>query len=647
LKPEPMAYIDDVKFAMNVDTRLKGVAGELEVFDSPNFDATPAAVNPQYLPLPWQFPSDFGFQDLRFKMEGKDGKEEEGVLRLLPRRSMSALVKEVKERVKGKIQAGAKGLSVTGFQGAGKSFALYAMVCYFRLKRDQYRVTYIPDCAHWALSRWKYLLRALVATFHDDMIPFGEGNYSISDLCAFLERDALVDLKDADTVYRGGVVQLMEALGKYTRAKKLQWILVIDQENKLYSGPSPVFGDYPFTLSFSAFHTPPYWFVVVSASANNEGFNRRDHFPKYAFGLEEPQYTPAQFDRVMEDAKVPKLYRNQIADVTNRIPYYVSQFLEKGSIEKFEDFFREQFEGTHKVFKENAMRYDGGTMFKNLATKMLLGYPEERSDRFSIIFIDQQLMVMHRKEEVIQGAPPRFFFILEAVIPIALSVIREQWRDLIHTGPAGLLLKSVFDTPLTNKPVRGKIVELYIIEQLRFAIYEFKVCDLKVSAYSGEKLHFPLTTVLEFSGSCAYTGSSFPSKHCSLIIPLSQTYPHVDFFIWKPASQSAGSKDELHAFQVTLSPVNDHFHSQEDFMTQERKTRFLEMKDYSVHFHFVVPQKEAKVRAQEDETNIKAWKECTKNLRNKQSPPPTARMVTLEALGKTNTFSTLREVFFG
>ena len=80
--------------------------------------------------------------------------------------------------------------------------------------------------------------------------------------------------------------------------------------------------------------------MVVSASANNEGFTRSGAYPIYEFGMEKPQYTDEQFECVLERAVLEDSdKRLRIAEVTNRIPYHVSEVIKIGNIALFEEQF--------------------------------------------------------------------------------------------------------------------------------------------------------------------------------------------------------------------------------------------------------------------------------------------------------------------
>lgn len=150
------------------------------------------------------------------------------------------------------------GIYVRGPVGVGKSYLLYLLAAEYRLDRDNYRVTYINDCAAWKVDMFGYILRELVMTFFNDDIE----SKSIVEWCqAILESDKEVKLTQ----------KLMNSLVNYTREKNLQWIIICDQHNAFYAR-KVVVDDFPFSIiSNLSKRGISNIKVLVSASANNEG----------------------------------------------------------------------------------------------------------------------------------------------------------------------------------------------------------------------------------------------------------------------------------------------------------------------------------------------------------------------------------------
>jgi len=588
-------YREDVDFSLEADERLRVLSSELKGFElSPeSFDESELANDPHLLELPLLFPPGFPFQEGRLKWEGKERKD--GVVPLLFRKSMNELLRKVTNE----FNEQSRGLVVRGFEGAGKSYALYALVCYFRLHRDQYRVTYIPDCGSWAdmPAPWEYWMRALVATFQDELV---KDDKTICQMCEELdEKIAKCSEKHRAASYEVLVGDLMEALKWYTSSNRLRWILVVDQENQLHTAKARngCIHLYPFCLVMYFGSPSISQLVIVGVSENNENtyHSYSKNYPSYEFGLEEPQYTPAQFKLVMDRAGVKEADRELVADVTNRVPYYVSEILARNlDIAAFENHFRAVFQSSHQNFYLDTVRCKNYEIpFLEGATKMLLHLPT--SDAFGFrLRMDQQLTVIRRKEGIFgEGRDIRFFYVLEAIIPIAIPVIRARWPSLQCLTDIDGSVSPAFYYPYFTVPMKGKVVEMYIIEKLRSEIREQKEFTLRMSLASRQSLCFPLSRVVDFSGQDVLEDPSFEPSQCSLIAPSSQTYPHVDFFIWKPSKVG----NELHAFQVVLGSLDEHWYRQEAFMARENEPtkRFLRRfnVDYKAYYHFVVRETEA------------------------------------------------------
>lgn len=147
----------------------------------------------------------------------------------------------------------------SGPVGVGKSHILYQLVADLRMDRQKYRVTYINDCSEWRYDAYDYFLLELVMTFYDDEID-GKG---IIQWCSEVIRE----------VNRGGkqeMLYMMEALIKFTKEQRFQWVIVCDQHNALYN--PTVVKEFPFNLiTYLARERQKHIRIIVSASANNEG----------------------------------------------------------------------------------------------------------------------------------------------------------------------------------------------------------------------------------------------------------------------------------------------------------------------------------------------------------------------------------------
>jgi hypothetical protein len=138
--------------------------------------------------------------------------------------------------------------------GVGKSYLLYLLAAELRTKR-QYRVTYIHDCAAWKCDPLGYILRELVTTFYDDLNISGK---NIIEWCRIANKTDLLIL--------------IEKLLMYTLKNQLEWFFICDQLDALYSRKN-VAREFPYNLiSELSRRRGKHVRVIVSASANNEGY---------------------------------------------------------------------------------------------------------------------------------------------------------------------------------------------------------------------------------------------------------------------------------------------------------------------------------------------------------------------------------------
>jgi hypothetical protein len=68
------------------------------------------------------------------------------------------------------------------------------------------------------------------------------------------------------------MMMMMKSLIDYTCQKNLKWFIIFDQHNALFKSPSVIL-EFPFTLvEYLSDHHSDNLSVIVSASANNEGY---------------------------------------------------------------------------------------------------------------------------------------------------------------------------------------------------------------------------------------------------------------------------------------------------------------------------------------------------------------------------------------
>ncbi|KAJ3308246.1 hypothetical protein HDV04_001515, partial [Boothiomyces sp. JEL0838] len=164
----------------------------------------------------------------------------------------------LKEEVQNTSSENHLGIYLRGPVGVGKSYLLYILAAEYRLCRETYRVTYINDCGSWRRKNYKYILKELVTTFYNDDID----GKSIVEWC-----EAVVGSEKEEKM-----IALIDNLIGYVVAKDLTWILIFDQHNAFYAR-SVVVDEYPFSLvNELAANRSKNIKVIVSASANNEGY---------------------------------------------------------------------------------------------------------------------------------------------------------------------------------------------------------------------------------------------------------------------------------------------------------------------------------------------------------------------------------------
>jgi len=157
--------------------------------------------------------------------------------------------------------------------------------------------------------------------------------------------------------------------------------------------------------------------------------------------------------------------------------------------------------------------------------------------------------------------------------PIACLLSARTWY--IYFGHAGLersaadafylsdpimrtkvddVFRYVFQTPIIETPVRGLMLQRYIIQRLETASgVTLRTCRYKSNHALGASLNILL--VQRQMRKVEWNGNSVPQMTLSrsedvLLVQLSPTYPGIDFLIW------AAKSETLYLFQVT--PVRRH-----------------------------------------------------------------------------------------
>ena len=123
---------------------------------------------------------------------------------------------------------------------------------------------------------------------------------------------------------------------------------------------------------------------------------------------------------------------------------------------------------------------------------------------------------------------------------------------------------------LLSEPVKGKVVEYFLLEKIRKSILSIQPLTIKIPIVRSQKTTMELFTikaVVDFGGQGGLCGGLPNRDECTMFVPSSQIYPNVDFFIWKPITKDR--QYELHAFQVTIGDVKDHLDTRRKFLQLE------------------------------------------------------------------------------
>eukprot|EP01022_Parablepharisma_sp_SALTPOND_P033057 TRINITY_DN88117_c0_g1_i1.p1 TRINITY_DN88117_c0_g1~~TRINITY_DN88117_c0_g1_i1.p1 ORF type:complete len:856 (+),score=88.08 TRINITY_DN88117_c0_g1_i1:190-2757(+) len=174
-------------------------------------------------------------------------------------------------------------LNVRGPSGSGKSFALFSLMLRLRREIDHYRVIYF-NYAQKVLSS-DYVLNEILMAFYKDKekLPF---NPDIAPSTMKLDERAhglakWYNLLNGKKFWELGTNKIDDRykeffayLKRYCAENDLKLVIIVDQENRLYTSPGPN------TFLCEALRNLPCHVIIVSASNNNEGFKKYDSWEK-------------------------------------------------------------------------------------------------------------------------------------------------------------------------------------------------------------------------------------------------------------------------------------------------------------------------------------------------------------------------------
>ncbi|KAI3659379.1 hypothetical protein MP638_001301 [Amoeboaphelidium occidentale] len=427
-----------------------------------------------------------------------------------------------------------RGIYVRGPVGVGKSHLLYILAAEFRLNRSQYRVTYINDCADWRRDPWSYLFNELVMTFYDDSI-LGK---SIVEMCE----------EFANSYKREDLMLMMHALIDHVKSNHLQWLVICDQHNALFN-PS-VIKNCPFdVIDFLASHRGSNIKVIISASANNEGY------PTEMQGWRTHDISSHRFDQEEFKAWCDHYWLGN-----NKVDH-------------------ESDEAIDALFWTGGVPYELDLLWRQPAATLgskTACYQENRvremaftHNKFYLCLSDQQKRnLMECVSRMVLGvAPPNITIGMDrqlldivkdtdghqtivALNPVARDALISFHGELL-IDPFRLVTEVVLGRGgyFTND-TKGRSVESYITMMLevtkRFSFQSKKTTTTGLSTTDAVSKNLDIESVIKFAGNKLPSRSLFARGLTTSFIPKSSNYPGLDFFIWNPHNET------LMAFQVTV-----------------------------------------------------------------------------------------------
>ena len=432
----------------------------------------------------------------------------------------------------------------SGPVGVGKSYLLYLLAAEYRLNRQKlFRVTYINDCASWRIDKIGYFLRELVATFFNDTIQ----SKSIVEWCETLSGNR--------SEWEEKMISIMDTLINYVKDNNLQWIVICDQHNALYSH-SVVVKDFPFNLiDFFSKKRGSNIRVVISASANNEGYPTEmkgwlthdissHRFDNDEFNVWCNQYwlSTGKVDSDSDEA-IDALFW------TGGVPYelYLLWKQPKPTLLEKTRSYREnrvkEMAATHSKFIGRLSEQEKANLMECIS-RMHLGLSPPEIE----VGMDRQLFDIDKDES---GST-----IITALNPVARHALLAFHRKLL-TNSLTVVADIVFEDGGFTNDTKGRIIEKYILTQMEisnhFKFKSYKTTSKGLSTVEPVTKVLKIKDIIQFSGNKLPLRSSFNKRVVTLFIPISPTYPGLDFFIWNPDAE------QLMAFQVTIvNPFTRH-----------------------------------------------------------------------------------------
>jgi hypothetical protein len=475
---------------------------------------------------------------------------------------------------------------IQGPQGIGKSHLLYEAV--LLLRASGCRVVYEHDCASWAglagqpSQATLYFLRSIAIAFVDDAEVLG--------LCREVTANVAVMSDIADAEHAVCFI-FLPRLGDMCKRRKV--FFVFDQHNSLTPAMRETF---PYSLPESQLlhisQLRDVAMVTISASANNE------YYLKVA--LEQPPWpkvtvtegfgttgSPSEMDVFLQHhalfAGASAAEAAQLRYETSCFPLELAYVLQVRKLlqttnqdDSFQVIVKVYLDGLKQTSVDGRRDY-----FARLVRHfdvIISGRPDAQRAREHVVngvicmhlqlplssfpgsvLLNLQLCFMSDVPFGEQGATTLHGG-LEYIHPIAPSArsaaVDFYLKNADTRAKVDITFRYVFESPLMETGIRGLLLQRYLIDQLQNAnSFTLLACEYGSDHSLSEARKVMQTWRL--LRKVEWYGNGVPEFTLSraedlLLVPLSQTYPGVDFLIWVSHTET------LVLFQVTLSSVKQH-----------------------------------------------------------------------------------------
>ncbi|KAI8895287.1 hypothetical protein BC833DRAFT_529645, partial [Globomyces pollinis-pini] len=446
------------------------------------------------------------------------------------------------------------GLYVRGPVGVGKSYLLYLLAAEYRLNRQNYRVTYINDCAAWRSRRYLYFLKELVTTFYDDNIQ----GKSVVEWC----KDVTGSEKEEKMM-----TLMMDALIYYVKNKQLTWLVICDQHNALYAH-SVVVCQFPFNVIHAlAQNRGNNIKVVISASANNEGYPTKMN-GWYTHDISSHRFDDNEFKMWCDHYRL-----ENIDNVDPESEEAVDAFFWTGGIPYELDLLWKQ---PKKTLLEKTILYRNKRVGEIAESHGKFCRKLSDEEKLNLKECISRMALGLSPPEGLEGMDRQIFDIIDdgngheiitALSPVGRdALITYYGRDLVT--PLGLAAELVFQGGFTND-TKEIIIEKYIITMLEISkLFSFKPRKIKkngcLSKKKGTAKYIEIAEVIHFSGNKLPLQNTFRTGSKTMFVPQSPNYPGFDFYIWDPVG------GVLMGFQVAVkNPITKNLEKSGARMNQQ------------------------------------------------------------------------------